>query len=447
MPGKHQVIEQAVGNVERKYLAVICQHFYPEMLSTGLFMTHIATGLVQKGWTIRVYCSRPSYLPEAENPQNAPGYINYQGVEVIRVPTLSTARNTLPRRLINAITFLLSIAWHLFRDRKELLGVVNTTNPPFLGVVAWLAKWLLGLPYLTIVHDIYPDVAVQTEVLTQHSPVTWLWERITRLIFNGSAGLVVIGRDMAELVRTKLRRHKAVPLTLIPHWAESTVVYPVPKAENRFIQQHGLAGHFVVQYSGRMGRVHNLEELVEAAAQLQDTSVLFQFIGDGAKRKLLEDRVQEIGLTNVQFLPYQPYELMAHVLSAADCAVVALDSRCNGVSVPSKTYGLLAAARPVLALMDPASEIGQMVKESDCGIVLPGATGATIAETIRALLADPARLAAMGENAYQAFQQNYQLDTGIERYDFCLRQHFGVPVLPGTHRLVQPRLQEMLHSG
>ncbi|MCB0062376.1 MAG: glycosyltransferase family 4 protein, partial [Caldilineaceae bacterium] len=378
MLGDHEHAKQKASGTERKYIAITCQHFYPEMLSTGLFITHIATGLVQNGWRVRVYCSRPSYLPKAENPQNAPLHITYQGVEVIRVPTLSTARDTLSRRLLNAITFLLSIAWYLFRDRKELLGVVNTTNPPFLGVVAWLAKRLLGLPYLTIVHDIYPDVAVQTGLLARHSPVTWLWERITRLIFNGSAGLVVIGRDMAELVRMKLRRNQAVPMTLIPHWAEPTVVYPVPKAENSFVAEYELAGRFIVQYSGRMGRVHNLEPLIEAAAQLQDTSVLFQFIGDGAKRKLLEERVQQLGLTNVQFLPYQPYETMAHVLSAADLAVVALDGRCNGVSVPSKTYGLLAAARPVLALMDPMSEIGQMVHESGCGIVLPHATGTTI---------------------------------------------------------------------
>ncbi len=416
--------------MQQKRLAIICQHFYPEMLSTGLFMTHIATGLAENGWAVRVYCGRQIYLVEGQQLiENHTERTTYKGVEVVRVPTLSTARDTLPRRLLNAVTFLLAIAWHLLRDRKEIFGVVNTTNPPFLGLIAWLAKLLLGLPYLTIVHDIYPDVAVQTEVLSKHSPITWLWDRITRLIFNRSIGLIVIGRDMAELVGTKLRRSNAVPMTLIPHWAEADVVYPVPKAENCFIEQHELSGRFVVQYSGRMGRVHNLEPLIEAAAQLQDTAVLFQFIGDGAKRKLLEDRVRNLGLTNVQFLPYQPYEEMAHVLSAADCAVVALDSRCNGVSVPSKTYGLLACARPVLALMDPASEIGQMVNETMCGVVLSNATGDAIAETIRALLADPARLAQMGENAYQAFRQNYRLEVGIERYDRCLRQHFGLPNL------------------
>ncbi len=412
-----------------KRLALICQHFYPEMLSTGLFMTDTATGLVQKGWPIRVYCAQPLYMPPGLNNEDVPRHMTYQGVEVIHVPTLSTARTSLTRRLLNAVTFLCAIAWHLWRDRRQLIGVINTTNPPFLGLVAWLAKWLLGLPFLTIIHDIYPDVTVQLGLLSSHSPVTWLWERVTRLIFNQSAGLVVIGRDMAQLVRKKLNQRTLVPMTLIPNWADETLLYPVAPAENYFIQQQALAGRFVVQYSGRMGRVHNLEPLIEAAQYLQDTPVLFQLIGEGAKRDALVAQAAQLGLTNVHFLPYQPYEKLAQVFSAADLAVVCLDELITGASVPSKSYGVLACARPLLALVDPSSEIGRLVTEADCGIVVPNATGEQVANTIRALMAAPARRHEMGQNGYQAFCQNYTRSIALERYDMLLRQHFGVPVL------------------
>lgn len=433
--------------MQQKRLALICQHFYPEMLSTGLFMTNIATGLVQRGWNVRVYCAQPLYLPGGVNNEDTPRYLEYEGVEIVRVPTLSTARLSPLRRLINAATFLLAIAWYLLRDRKALLGVINTTNPPFLGLVAWLAKWLLGLPYLTIIHDVYPDVAVRLGMLGQRSPITWGWERLTRLIFNQSAGLVVIGRDMAGLVRSKLRRRTSVPMTLIPHWADLTTVYPVPKAENAFVQQHQLADRFVVQYSGRMGRVHNLEPLIAAAHLLQDTPVLFQLIGEGAKRAKLESLTQELGLTNVQFLPYQPYETMAQVLSAADLGAVCLEKNCRGVSVPSKTYGLLACARPILALMEPESEIGQLVGETESGLVLTDATGETIAQTIRQLLATPATLEQMGANAYQTFQQNYRLDIALARYDLFLRQHFGVPMMQAVPLLPPPTLKQVTPHG
>lgn len=408
----------------QKKLALICQHFYPEMLSTGLFMTQIATGLVQRGWRVRVYCAQPLYMPGGVNNEDTPRYLEYEGVEIIRVPTLSTARNSLLRRLLNALTFLLAITWYLLRDRHTLLGVINTTNPPFLGLVAWLAKWGLGLPFLTIVHDVYPDVTVQLGILTKHSPLTWLWERLTRLIFNQSVGLIVIGRDMAKLVRTKLSRRSAVLMTLIPHWADDTYVYPVAREQNSFVVEHQLTHRFVVQYAGRMGRVHNLEPLIEAAKQLQDTPVLFQLIGEGAKRAKIEAQVRALGLQNVQFLSYQPYERLAETLSAADLAVVCLDSTATGASVPSKTYGLLACARPILALVDPASEIGQMVTETNCGLVLAHATGAQVAAAIRQVMTEPALAHKMGQNGYQAFQQKYNLTAALEQYDLCMRRYF-----------------------
>lgn len=407
-----------------KKLALICQHFYPEMLSTGLFMTNIATGLVQRGWRVRVYCAQPLYLPGYANNEDTPRYLDYEGVEIIRVSTLSTARTSLPRRFLNATTFLLAIAWYLLRDRKEILGVMNTTNPPFLGLVAWLAKWVLGLPFLTIVHDVYPDVAVQLGLFHKRSPLTWLWEQATRLIFNESLGLIVIGRDMAQLVRAKLSRRSAVLMTLIPNWADSTHLFPVPRAENPFITQHQLADRFVVQYAGRLGRTHNLEPLLAAAQQLQGTNVLFQFIGEGAKRETLEAQVEQLGLHNVQFLPYQPYETLAQTLSAADLAVVCLDSAATGASVPSKTYGLLACARPILALVEPTSEIGQLVTETNCGIVVAAATGQQVAAAIRQAMTTPEALATMGHNGYQVFQQKYTLNAALEEYDACMRRYF-----------------------
>lgn len=426
--------------VQPKRLAIICQHFYPEMLSTGLFMTHIATGLVEKGWPVRVYCSRPTYYAEGQDQADLYNQTTYRGVEVVRVPTLSTARTTLPRRMLNAITFLLAIGWFLYRDRKTLLGVINTTNPPFLGLVAWLAKWLLGLPYLTVIHDIYPDVAVRLGMLSPRSPITLLWNQLTRLIFNQSSGVVVIGRDMAELVRTKLSRRSAPPMTLIPHWADDAVIHPIAKAENRFVHEHGLTERFVIQYSGRMGRVHNLEPLIEAAQLLRATPALFQFIGDGAKLAKLVDRTKELGLTNVQFLPYQSYERLAETLSAADVGVVCLEENCEGVSVPSKTYGLLACARPILALMNQTSEIGQLVNESGCGVVISDATPAQIANTIQRLMTNTAERQQMAANALDTFQTDYRLGAAIERYDLFLRQHFGVPAM-------QPAIKAAAHQA
>ncbi|MGB0383255.1 MAG: glycosyltransferase [Ardenticatenaceae bacterium] len=155
------------------------------------------------------------------------------------------------------------------------------------------------------------------------------------------------------------------------------------------------------------------------------SSILFQFIGEGAKRAFLCAMSQEMGLNNVQFLPYQPFEKLAHVLSAADLAVVCLESACTGVSVPSKTYGIMAAGRPILAFMEPESEIGQVIEETECGFVLSNPTGKEVATLIREVMNQPQRLRAMGCNGYDAFRQKYTLARAVERYDVFLQESFN----------------------
>jgi hypothetical protein len=135
-----------------------------------------------------------------------------------------------------------------------------------------------------------------------------------------------------------------------------------------------------------MGRTHNLEPIIEAARELATEKVLFQFVGDGAKKQILEQLVAQHNLTNVQFLGYQPMECLAEMLSAADLALVCLDEAFTGLSVPSKSYGIMASGTPILGFVQPDSEIGQMITEEACGVVLPNPTAEQIAQTLRGLI-------------------------------------------------------------
>ena len=409
--------------IASKKLALICQHFHPEMLSTGIFMTQIATDLSSRGWPIRVYCGQPIYRDAAQDQGPVPEHEEYEGVEIIRVPTWGNPRGPLLPRGLNAFTYLLMTAWRLFRDRHELKGIINSTNPPFLGLAASLVNLVTALPFVTIVHDLYPDAAIRLGILNPGSLIARVWARITCRILNRSEGLVVIGRDMAELVHAKLTS-TAQKITLIPNWADDSQIYPIPHAENSFRQLHNPKDHFTVQYSGRMGRTHNLEPLLQAAARLQDEPVLFQLIGDGAKRAKLEQMAAEMNLQNVQLLPYQPYDQLAQVLSAADLAVVCLEKSCTGVSVPSKSYGIMACARPIMAFMDPNSEIGLMIQETGCGVVLADPTVEAVFTQVRSLIANPAQCRRMGEQGYSAFLEKYTLTSAIQKYDLWLKEYF-----------------------
>ena len=317
----------------RGHFGLLCQHFSPELVSTGMHMTELATRLHRLGWEITVICAQPSLSLESTN-ERVPRREIRDGVRVRRVWAVGSHRNLVSRGLL-ASTFLLSSLVEVIRSRRDIDGLVVTTNPPFLGLVGRLAAALLRIPYVVIVYDVYPDLAGRLGVIKENGVAYRVWNALTRFFLRGATRLIVIGEDMRALVAAKLGA-KAPPTELIHNWSDESHVGPVDDDDNTFLRDHGGRAAFIVQYSGRMARTHNLEPVLEAAALLVEEQVRFQFIGDGAKKATLRARAAELGLDNVEFLPYQPREILDQVLSAPDLAVVCLDSRFTGVSVPSK---------------------------------------------------------------------------------------------------------------
>ena len=118
---------------------------------------------------------------------------------------------------------------------------------------------------------------------------------------------------------------------------------------------------------------------------------------------------EERGLRSVHILPYQDMSRPGEVLSAGDLAVVCLGIQFTGMSVPSKTYGIMASEKAILALLGTESEIGRTIVQHDCAVALEDPSGNQVAQTIRALLRGPTKLRRWGENSYQAFRQHYTL--------------------------------------
>jgi glycosyltransferase involved in cell wall biosynthesis len=279
---------------------------------------------------------------------------------------------------------------------------------------------LLGKPYLLIVYDIYPDIAVNLGLLAPRTFLTRYWDWVTRLIFRHAAVLVVIGRDMADIVCAKVPPHIRPRVTLIPNWSDERHIRPMPHEKNPFREEQGLNGHFVVQYAGRMGRTHNLEPLIETAKALAGEPIVFQFIGEGAKKPKLQALAQKYNLDNVVFLPYQPMERLPEMLSAADLAVVCLEKSFTGLSVPSKAYGILASGTPILGFMADHSEISRVVRETGCGLTIEEPAPAQLTAVVRALKNDPQQRQEMADAGRLAFLRHYTLTRAAEAYDRVL---------------------------
>lgn len=137
-------------------------------------------------------------------------------------------------------------------------------------------------------------------------------------------------------------------------------------------------------YSGNLGLYYDLEQLVKLASRFTDLEdLLFVFIGDGAVKPTMERYVRDEGLANVRFIPFQPKEEIRISLNAGDAHLVVNQKGIKGVSVPSKIYGVMAAGKPIIGVLEEGSEAEMLIAKSQSGIVVEPQRYDEIEEAIR----------------------------------------------------------------
>src|SRR5262249_26637228 len=210
---------------------------------------------------------------------------------------------------------------------------------------------------------------------------------------------------LGDTMRRRLIDEKgadAGKIAVIHNWADCAALAPGPK-DNAFARQHGLAGRFVVMHAGNIGLSQNLDIVIAAAVRLREhDDIRFVFVGDGARRQDLERLARDRALDNVIFLPFQPRGDMRDSYAAADVFLISLQQGIEGYIVPSKLYGVLAAGRPYIAAIASASEVADIAREHECGLVVPPGDSDPLAARVLELYRDRGRLEKLGARARQA---------------------------------------------
>ena len=242
----------------------------------------------------------------------------------------------------------------LFKYRKY--EVVYVTNPP----MAYLSSLLLKNPFSIIVYDTYPD-ALSTIGIKKTNWIYKKWSKWNKKLFAKAKKIVTLSDGMADRLSNYVNRSK---ITVIPNWASKESFKPIDKKENPFVKEHGLEDKFTVLYSGNMGFTHNVQVIIEVANRLKDNNhIHFMLIGDGKKKSELQQMAQSYELENCTFLDWQPVDKLQYSLASADLGVITLNDETALVSVPSKTYNLLAVGAPLLCIAPQESEIASLVNK------------------------------------------------------------------------------------
>lgn len=345
-------------------LWVVSELYHPETTSTGYFLTGIAEGLAASH-DVRVLCSRPTY---SERGQRVPWRERHKGVVIRRVRSSTFAKDSLPGRMINMLSFSVLAAAVALRNLRGNDALLVVTNPPLATLLLGLAARWKRAQSILLVHDVYPEVLHATGHLRPEGRLSRWVQQVMRWVFRNYDDVVVLGRDMADLIARKIGADRRI--IIIPNWGDPDEVSPMPRSANPFALEYGLVNKTVVQFSGNLGRTHDVETVLAAARRLGDRDTLrFLFVGYGGKAGLITDA--SATLPNVLFAPRQPRAALGAMLSCSDATLIAFTDNMLGVSVPSRMYNVMAAGAPLVALADPESELAHVVTEEECGWQLP----------------------------------------------------------------------------
>jgi len=245
--------------------------------------------------------------------------------------------------------------YFLLRTKYRKHEVFFISVPP----MAYLLNLIVPNKFSMIIWDVYPDVFKITGMQEKHI-IYRIWAKLNNFSFRKAFRLFTIGERMADLLSVYVAREKII---IQPIWSIFQENHKIDKRENPFVKQHKLEGKFIVQYSGNIGLTHNVEALLDVAKCMTDyPNIVFQIIGRGPRKKVLEKRVEEEDIPNCQFLPFQSDNMFPYSLSAADLGVVILDEITSKGSVPSKSYNLMSFGIPALYIATKDSELYEYCK-------------------------------------------------------------------------------------
>ncbi len=380
-------------------IIVLCPHFEPDTAPTGTVMTRIVRELGQLDHELHVVSALPWYREHRIEPGWAGRWMQTEQTawgSVTRIhPFPGDDKSNLVRRAAGFIGFsiLAGVAGIRAGGWFRKADVVLAMSPPLtLGVTGWTVGLARRARLVFNIQDVFPDAAVRTGAISDRRVIAvarWL----ERSSYRHARAVTVLSEDLRANVAAKMPPSLRHRVHVIPNFVDTDALRPADRM-TAYRDELGIGEGPVVLYAGNVGFSQSLDLVVQAARDCPE--ITFVVNGDGAARSSLE--ADAAGLDNVRFVGYQPIRRLAEVLATGDIHVVPLRAGLGDVSVPSKTYSSLAVARPVVASIDPGTEIPRLLAAAGAGISVPPGDAAAFTAAIRSLVDDPQRAARLGRS-------------------------------------------------
>ena len=396
-------------------------NYYPEPIGIAPLMTELAEGLVKRGHQVRVVTAMPNYPERKIYPEYRGRLYKSEvrnGVEIDRCfVAIRPKPGLVGRALLDGSFAILSFLKAISGWRPDVILSTSPSLPACVPVA--IAKTLYRCPVVLSLQDILPEAAVQTGLIT-HPLAIKVFEQLEKFAYASATKISVITPSFAKnLVE------KGVPISkmeCISNWVDVGFVRPLPKEDNAFRRAYGLAGKFVVLYSGNIARTQGVRTIIRTASQMQDNrDIQFIIVGEESQLVELNELCEELSVQNVKLLPFVPDDQFPEMLAAADVSLIMQKRNVVGFNMPSKTQKIMASGRPVIASVPANGSAAEAIRQSGSGLIVEPESPTELAKAIEVLYHDPEQSAELSRRGRQFAIDNYSFDQAINAYEALLK--------------------------
>lgn len=392
-------------------------YFFPEKAASIYLEENRYEAFSNAGFKTIVYAARPQRgLTEEEYQEYKHKKLEMMyngGVEVHRFAMYREGKNAILRALryflISAVQFWKGI-W-----AKDIDLIYVASTPPTQGALAALVKKFKRVPFVYNLQDIFPDSLAGTGLAKKDGTLWKIGRAIENFTYRNADKIIVISQDFKKNIMAK-----GVPedkIVVVYNWVDQNAVKDIPRSENKLFAMYDLdPSKFYITYNGNIGLTQNMDMLLEVAKSLEaNDNIRFVLVGNGAYLEQVKHIVKEREIDNVYLLPFQPYEDISHVFSLGDVSLVISKPGVGENSVPSKTWSIMSASRPVLANFDE-NELKTIIEDNNCGIFTKAGDKVAFTDAILKLYYDRELCKEYGRNGRRFVMDNLTRDAGTKKY-------------------------------
>lgn len=400
-----------------------CSYYLPETAASLYITDNIVHACADKGIEVDLYTPSPTRnVPDGSVWEREERQMDGK-LRIHRFHLYGEGKNP----MLRALRYILGefILLHYCMWKKYDVAFVDST-PPIQGLKMPLIKWLKRKPTIYNVQDIFPDSLVGTGLTHEGSLIWKIGRMVEKITYRYADKIIVISEDFKKNIMAK-----GVPedkIVIIYNWVDQNKVVDVPREENKLFDIYGLdRSKFYITYNGNIGLTQNMDMLLDVAKELQEEyeDIHFVLVGNGAYLDEVKRKVADQQLENVHLLPFQPYEDISHVFSLGDASLVISKPGVGSNSVPSKTWSIMSASRPVLANFDE-NELKSIVENNHCGIFTKAGDKDAFKESILTLYNHRELCKEYGYNGRKFVLDNLTREVGTQKYVDVIKEVCGI---------------------